>query len=148
MRVVLRVFRHHVRQRAARPVRFLRAFHERDSEILLHQRREAELAQTEQPRRDHGVENFARLEPERAPEKAQIEVHSLQDNFLLREHRAERLEIDARERIDQEILLRKGELNEAKLLEVAVQTVRLGVDRDAIDRLRIAGESPRVARRS
>ena len=42
-----------------------------------------------------------------------------------------------RERIDQEIRFAHRELNEAQLLEIAVQAIRLGIDRDAIDRAKL-----------
>src|SRR4029078_7605586 len=53
--------------------------------------------------------------------------------LLFREQRAERLEIDSGQRIDQNIFAIEGELNEAQLFEIAVQTVGLGVDRDALE---------------
>src|SRR6185503_1447157 len=102
-----------------------------DVEVLLDERGITEFAQANHPGRDHGIENFPHRQIEAAPQQAQIKIHSLEDNLLFREQRAERLEIDSGQRIDQNIFAIEGELNEAQLFEIAVQTVGLGVDRDA-----------------
>ncbi len=60
-------------------------------------------------------------------------IHSLQDNLPLRQRGAERLEIERRQWIDQDILAVEGELDEAQLLEIAVQTVGFRIDRDAFE---------------
>ena len=135
VRVVFRVFLHRRRERTARPVRFLRAFGERDVKILLDQRREAELLQSEHPRRDDRVEDLTDGKIIGATKQAQIEIHALEHNFPLGQRAAERLQIDRGQRIDQMILAVEGQLDEAKLFEIAVQTVGLGIDRDAVEPL-------------
>ncbi|MEO7724581.1 MAG: hypothetical protein ABIU29_07825, partial [Chthoniobacterales bacterium] len=93
---------------------------------------EAEFLQAKHARSDHGIENLSHRQIEGAPEQTQIEVHSLQDNFAFSQRGAERLEIELGEGIDQDILPVESKLDEAQLLEVAVQTVGFGVDRDPL----------------
>ena len=133
MSIVFRVLRHRGRKRAARPVRFLRSLRKGDVEILLHESGETEFLQAEHAGRDHGVENFAHRKIEGAPEQAQIEIHSLQNDLALGQRGAERLEIELGEGIDQDILAIESELDQAQLLEIAVQTVGLGIDRDPFE---------------
>ena len=99
----------------------------------MHQRREAEFTQAQHASSDHRVENFAHRKIERTPEQTQIEIHSLQHNFALGERSAERLQIERCERIDQHVLAIEGQLDETQLFEIAVQTVGLGIDGDAIE---------------
>jgi len=141
MRVVLGIDFHRGRERTARPVGFLRTLGQDDVEVLLDERGITELAQANHPGRDHGVENFPHRQIKAASQQAQIKIHSLENNLLVCEQRAERLEIDSGERIDQNIFAVEGELNEAELFEIAVQTVGLGVDRDALEMTQ-AGKKP------
>ena len=55
----------------------------------------------------------------------------MEDQFLAVEGGEERLERKAGERIDEQIVARDADLDEAELFEIAVQAVRLGIDRDA-----------------
>jgi hypothetical protein len=90
----------------------------------------AKLAQPDHPGGDHGIEDFAHREMKIAPEQAEIEVHSLEDDFFFRQNVAEGLEIDRGQGIDQQVFLIESELDEAKLFKVAMEAVRLGIDRD------------------
>jgi hypothetical protein len=51
----------------------------------------------------------------------------------LRQRVGQRREINVRQRINQAIVPRNADLDEAKFFEIAVKTVGLGIDRDAID---------------
>ena len=105
MHVVERVFRHARRQRPLRPIGFLRTFRKLGSEVALHQRTQAELADAEQPRRDDCIEDFARDEIQAAAEHSQIVVGPMQDNFSSLQRPAQRLQIEITQRIDNEITL-------------------------------------------
>ena len=129
--VVHRVIDHLLRQRTQRPVGFLRSLRDLQAEVALEQRGEAELRDAAQARRDHRVEDAPGGHKAAATEQPQIVVHSVNDEFLPREGGEERLQRIPGERVDQQIVARHADLDEAELLEVAVEAVRLGIDGDA-----------------
>ncbi len=70
-------------------------------------------------------------------QQAQIEIGALQNDLLLRQRLGERGQVETRQRIDQVIVAAKTKLHETKLFVITVQTVGLGIDRDAIDPLQL-----------
>ena len=134
MRVVDRVFHHARRKRSPRPIRFLRTLGQCHSEKALDQRGQTELANPEQARRDHGVENLARCEIQTSAQQTQIEIGAVQNDFLFLERLAQRCKIDIRQRIDQHILVRNADLKQTKFLVVTMETVCFRIERYALDR--------------
>jgi hypothetical protein len=139
-RIVHGIFRHVPGQRALRPVGFLRAFGQNSPEEFLDQSGETELPNAEEPRRDHRIEDSGRDKIHASAQEAQIEIGALQDDFLVRQRTGQRRQVETGQRIDQVIVPAKTELHETKLFVIAVQTIGLGIDRDAIDPLQLREE--------
>ena len=101
-------------------------------EVPLQQRREAERLVAEELRADGGVDQVRDDEPEVAVEDAEVVVAAVQHlrDRRIAEELAERVEANAAERIDDEVLSPRRHLNEADLVEVRVQRIGLGIDRD------------------
>ena len=64
----------------------------------------------------------------------------MQHDFLPGQHFRERFQIETGERIDQIVVARKTQLQETKLFEITMQTVRFGIDRDPVVRLELRKE--------
>ncbi len=133
-------------KRTLRPIGFLRTLGQTRPEKFFDQRGEAEFANAEQPRGDHGVENSGR-EKIHGAGKGADRNRRLAGRFPYPVSAAQRRQIEAGQRIDQVIVTAETELDEAKLFEITVQTVGLGIDRDAIERLQLREDS-RVRPRS
>ena len=137
MRVVAGVILHLPGERTAGPVGFLRAFDQLDAEVLLHQGREREFRVAGQPRRDHRVEHGAGLGEPGPAHEPQVVIRAVEDQELAGEHLEKRPEIEARQRIDQDVPLIEGNLDEAELLEVAMEAVGLRIHRDGIEAVNV-----------
>ena len=81
----------------------LAALAELDAQLVAHQRLQADLGVTEEPRRDRRIEHRAKREAEVAPQRGDIVVAAVDDleDRWVGEDRRERREITERERIDQ-----------------------------------------------
>jgi len=64
----------------------------------------------------------------------------LEHNLFRRERVRERPELQIGQRIDQIIVAGNADLDQAKLFEIAMQTVRLRVDRDTVGCLQLREE--------
>ena len=89
---------------------------------------QAELSLPQQPAREHGVENRARHKVVVLAEKPQIVIRAMHDEFMLAQRFQERAKVNARQRIDQFISVRRGDLDEANLLRVGVEAVSFGIE--------------------
>src|SRR5262245_62730831 len=74
-----------------------------DTEETLHQRTQAEFADSKQPRGNDCVEDSAPPEIQSAPEHPQIVIGGVQNNLSLFQCAAERLQREIRKRIDNKI---------------------------------------------
>src|SRR6266480_4855879 len=72
-------------------------------EESLHQRTQAEFADSKQPRRDDCVEDSARREMQAAPKHPQIVIGSVQNNLSRFQCAAQRFQIEIAQRINNEI---------------------------------------------
>ena len=129
--VLDRVIEHLRRERTPGPVGLLRGFGEFHPEVALDERGEAEFRNAAEARGDHGVEDAFRCRKADAAEQAQIVVGAVNNELLAVEGREKGIERKAGERIDQQVVSGNADLDEAELLEVAVEAVRLGIDGDA-----------------
>src|ERR1700719_3821086 len=131
MRVV-DCIRHHLGwQRPPRPVRFLRSLGKIDVVKSFDQRGQTELANTNQASRDHCVKNLPRNKMKAPPQQSEIEIRTVQNDFLVRQRLAKRGKIDFFQRIDDKIPWRHADLQQAKLFSITMKTVGLGIERDA-----------------
>jgi len=80
---------------------------------------------------DHGIEEGAGAIVAAAAQEAQIVIGAVEDELFAFPSREERGEGVAGQRIDEEILAGDADLNEAELLEVRMEAIRLGIDGDA-----------------
>src|SRR6266700_6585092 len=103
MRIVHRIFRHRLGQGSLCPICFLRTFRKSYAKKTLNERRQAKFAHAEQSRGDHRVENFLWDKLQASAEQTQVEIGSLQNDFLCGQRGAERFQIDRSEWIDQKI---------------------------------------------
>ena len=119
-----------VAQGPARPVRLLRILGEGHVQELLRKGGQPDLFDAQQLRRDHGVEHLA-AGPEALPraQQAQVVVGAVQDQPLVRQDFDETAEVQLRQRIDDEVRVSDGELDQADLLRVVVQAVGFGIQR-------------------
>ena len=90
---------------------------------------QAEMAQPQQTRRQHGVENRAGNEFMVLAQEPQIIIRAVHDEFVPGQRIEQRIEIEPSQRINQFIASHGANLNEADLLGVSVQAVRLGIQR-------------------
>ena len=106
------------------------------TEVAVEQRRETERLVAEELRADHRVDQIRDREAEVAVEDAQVVVGAVQDlrDAAIRQNLAELRQIELTQRIDDQVLARNRHLDEAHLVEVRMQRISLGVERD--DRLR------------
>ena len=104
--------------------------------MAFEQRRQSECLVAEKLRTDHRVDQVRDGEAEVAIENAQVVVGAVQDlgDVAIGEDLAELRQIEFAERIDDQILARNRHLNQADFVEVRMQRVGLGIERD--DRLR------------
>ena len=80
-------------------------------------------------------------------QKAQIEIGALQHNFLVRQRVASGARSKPASGSIKIIVAAKTELQQTKLFEITVQTVGLGIDRDAIDPLQLREAARRAGSR-
>src|SRR6185436_12580012 len=118
-------------ERTARPVAPLKALRQLDAELALEDRLEAELEASGEPRGHLGVEHRGEVELEVALEEHDVVVGAVEDLLDLRigHQRGQLREIGEDEGIDQRrAALGVADLEEADLLEVMEEAVRLGVE--------------------
>src|SRR5207247_47075 len=73
---------HAVSEWPPRPIGGLRPFFQMDSQQPVDQTRQAELAETQQTRRQHCIENISRHEPASAAPQSQIVIGAVHDQFV------------------------------------------------------------------
>ena len=119
-------------QRTARPVVALALLRERHPQLGLGQGLEADLRPPEEARRDHGVEEAGETEAEVPLQGRDVVVRAVEDlgHAGVGHDRREGGEVVHGERIDEaRVAPVRRELDEADLLDVVMQAVGLGVQR-------------------
>src|SRR5437763_12118610 len=134
--VVHRVLGHARGKRTLRPIRFLRTFHQFDVEIFLYQRGQTKLTDPNQPGGKRGIEDSLWHETHVPSEQSQIVISAVENDFLVRERVTQWRKIDIGQWIDNRVAPGDADLEQTKLLAVAVQTVGLGIDGGAMMRLK------------
>jgi len=124
------VGRHRARKRPRTPVGPLVRLVERDAEPAREERREADLPLAEELRRDHRVEENPGAEVGVAEQKTEVVVGPMHQEPPGAEPVEKGRERDAGERVDQKDVAVDLDLREADFLEVVVERVGLGVERD------------------
>ena len=132
------------REGPAAPVGTLARLVERDAEPSREERREADLLLPEKLRGEHRVEDLARVEAVPAREEPQVVVGAVQEEAPVRKEAEEGSEVESGERIDEPRRAGPCELQETDLLEIVVEGVGLGVERDVVVGVRpeILDEAP------
>ena len=128
MGVVSGIGFHALGKRAFGPIGFLRAFVEGDVEVLGDEVGEAELGLPQETAGEHGVENRAGNKIVVFAEKPEVVIRAVHDEFVGAEGSEERGEIEVRERVDEFIAVGSGDLDEANLLRVGVETVSFSIE--------------------
>ena len=128
MSIITGIRFHSLGQRTSRPVGFLRAFLQRDTEKLRHQIAQAEFAHAQQAAGEHRVEDGRGNEAAVASEQPQVVVRAVQNQLMLAEDLEHRRELEAREGIDQMIRALDANLNETKLFRIGMKAVSLGIE--------------------
>jgi len=103
----------------------LRAFVEGDVEVLGEQIGQAELGLPKETAGEHGVENGLRHKVMMFAEKPEIVIRSVHDQLVIAQGLKERGKVNIRQRINQLIPVRCGNLDETNLLRIGVKAVRL-----------------------
>jgi len=101
--------------------------------VLLEQRAEADARTVEQLGREHGVEKAARAEAAEVVQEAQVEIAPVHEEVFVREAGPEAVELEGRERVDEEDFVADEELQEADPRAVVIHVVRLCIEGDLID---------------
>jgi hypothetical protein len=123
----------------------------RDPELVARHRGEADLALPEEARRDHGIEEGGEGEGEVPLERRHVVVGPVEhlDERGIGQGRREGREVAYGERVHEKGLAPVGsELDQADLVEVVVQAVRLGVEADRAAALEGANERGQRLRRA
>ena len=96
MRVIAGIFFHSFSQRAHRPIRFLRAFFQFHAEKFFHERAVTELPFTNQPRREHRVENRSGNEFMMFFQQSKIVIRAVHNEFVTAQCIEKRVKINSR----------------------------------------------------
>src|SRR5439155_27076502 len=104
-----------------------------DVEVPFYQSGQTKLADPEQARSNHRVDNALRRKVQTSAEQPQIEIRSVQNNFFSLQRSAQRRQIDIGEWINNLIPARQADLEKTKLLSITMEAIGFGIDRHAID---------------
>ena len=120
------------RERPFGPVGALVTFIRLHAEMPLQQSAQPDLLVSQQAGRPHRIEEILEGEGEIPPQAKQIVFGGVEDFFNLgsSKNRGQQGQIGQRQGVQEVVFLRGGELNQADLLLVGVQTVGLGIHRD------------------
>lgn len=91
---------------------------------------ESELPESDQTGCNSGVEDILRVGPTGFAEESEIVIAAVDDDDFPFEGFEEWREVEGGEGVDEEVCVRRGDLDEAKLFEVAVQGIRFGIEGD------------------
>ncbi len=115
------------------PVGLLAGLVDRDAEMVLQERGEADARAPEQLRGQHGVEDALRPEARKIVQQAEVEIAPVHDEVLGGELVQEPVELQAgRQHVDQVDFLAHEELHQADPRLVVVHVVRLGIQGDLV----------------
>jgi hypothetical protein len=82
---------------------------------------------------DHGIEDGTRLRKAGAAHEAEIVIGAVEDEELAGEDLKEGLEIEAGERVDEDVALIERNLDETEFLEIAMEAVGFCIHCDGIE---------------
>ena len=116
------------RQRAFRPVGFLRVLVEGDTKMFLQQRGQADALAVEQLGGEHRIEQALCAETAEIEKQAHVKIAAVHQQMLFGEQLPERREIHGREHVDEVNFSIDEELEQANTRSVMVEVVGLGIE--------------------
>jgi hypothetical protein len=127
--IVAGVALHPLGERPHGPIGFLGAFFELNTQVGLHQVAQAELAQSEQPGRQHGIEDGAGNELVVFAKQPQVVVGAMHDQLVPGQGIENWVQNQLGQGIDQPIAIDGADLDQTHLFGVGMQAIGLCINR-------------------
>jgi hypothetical protein len=130
-RVVDGIVEHLGRERADGPVGLLGGFCKDEPEVMVEQGREAKLAEPDETCCDPGIKDIFGINPACFTQQTKVVVTSVDNDGFSLENGKKGREVEGGERVYEKMRLRARDLDETKLLKVAVQRIGFGIECDS-----------------